>query len=399
MVGAGMLALPMVSASAGFVWGASLMVLLWLVSTVTGLLVLEVNLALPSQNSTFSSMAEKTIGTSGKVFTWIVTLFFMYTMIVAYIIGEADILANYLSSTFNYKVPNAVLSTLFTAILGIAVFWSTAAADYVNRGLMTAKGILVVIALLALIPYANVGNLFNQVGIAQTNYLWIAVPAFLCAYSFQFIVPSLRMYLGDDPKQLRSVIVIATTISMLIYLWWLASILGVVPLEGANNSITSLSEVEGASVGMFIQLIITIAGNKWVSWAINGFTIIAMTTAFIGVSLALFDFLTDGLKLKGSRSDRLQIALMTFIPPLVFAVMYPDGFVKAISYIAVPVSILALVLPTMMALKLRSNTELKSPYRSNCGNMVLWAIMLMGIVACVLSVMCIFNLLPGIKVG
>ena len=51
--------------------------------------------------------------------------------------------------------------------------------------------------------------------------------------------------------------------------------------------------------------------NPWVNWALNAFSDVALTTSCLGVSLGLFDFLADGLKIKNMR-DLLK-ELMYFL--------------------------------------------------------------------------------------
>ena len=50
------------------------------------------------------------------------------------------------------------------------------------------------------------------------------------------------------------------------------------------------------------------------------------STSFLGVTLSLSDFLTDGFKIKKSWEGRLMACLLTFIPPLIFVLTYQRGF-------------------------------------------------------------------------
>jgi tyrosine-specific transport protein len=363
------------------------MIALWLLSMLTGLFVLEVNLTLPSQHSSLSSMTEKTLGIAGKITCWICTLFILYSLLIAYIIGEADIIVNYFRSAQNIDISYTSVAILFTTILGLAVFWSTAAADYANRGLMSVKGLLVIAALALITPHIDISKLTIGKGLLpQVKYIWMAVPIFLGAYGFQFIVPSLRMYVGDDAKKLQWIIIIGVTVPMIVYIWWLASIFGVVALE----------ESKGASVGEFTQLIIAIVNNKWVTSAINGFTIVTMTTAFIGASLGLFDFLADALKRPNNRWGRFQVAMVTFIPPLALAILCPGGFIVALNYIGIPMTILTVALPPLMVYQLRkSSPSQPDSYRVKCGNALLWLTVFIGVSIAILAALCILKVLPG----
>ncbi len=72
-----------------------------------------------------------------------------------------------------------------------------------------------------------------------------------------------------------------------------------------------------------------------------------------GVALGLFDYLADLFKRRNSIRGRLQTGLITFTPPLLFALFYPRGFIMALGFAAVALSVLALILPAMLAWKAR----------------------------------------------
>lgn len=393
IVGAGMLAMPLVCANAGFIWSSILMIILWLASTITGLLIVEINLALPSHSCSFNSMAKHTLGGFGRVTTWISYLFLLYAIISAYVTGGSNIMASTIDFLFNIKMPSWFCATLFTLILGIAVFWSTKAVDYFNRNLMTLKGLLIIATLVFIVPHIDINKLITPQNLDQAKYLFAATPVFLCACCYHYVVPSLRIYIGDKPRQLKTIIIIGTTSALIIYLWWLASAFGVIPIGGDNSFASIAGDPNPPSE--FVQLVILLVNSKWVTTSINGFANIALTTAFLGVGLGLFDFLADGFKRPDTRFGRLQTAGLTFIPPFLFAVFYPEGFVIAINYASISVAILSLVLPVAMVYYLRKNSELKSPYRVRCGTIGLLLIFLLGMVSIALAILFILKLLPG----
>ena len=371
MIGAGMLALPLVSAQAGFVWASLVTVAVWVLMTVTGLLVLEVNLALDCYACSFSSMAEKTLGKVGKLVTWLVCLLLLYALTAAYMSGASTLLTNILETHFHVRIANFISAILFTLVFGGMVFWSTRATDYANRGLISIKGVLLFITIAALLPKIDVSTVLQSQHIAASDKcLFAMVPIFLCAFGYHTVIPSLRIYIGDKPKELKQMIVCGTTVALVIYLLWLAATLGVVPMRGENNS----------SVDGLINAITLLAHSKLVSIGINGFSNVAMTTSFLGVTLGLFDFLADGCRRPNSRFGRTQTALITFVPPLVFAFYFPGGFVLALKYAAIFVAILEIILPALMVYKLRQNAYLHAPHLVCGGNIVLLLVAVIGFV-------------------
>lgn len=393
-IGAGMLALPLVSSTPGFLWSLIIMLGAWLLSIITGLLVIEANMVMPIHSCTLASMAKHLLGNFGKVITWISFLFLLYSVISAYVIGGSNLIATTTEFLFNIRIPTAFSAILFTSILGIAVFWSTGAVDYFNRSLISVKGLLLVITLAFITPNLDITKLITPQSVSQFKYIWAAIPVFIFAFGYHFVLPSLRIYIGDKPQQLKMIVITGTTVALIIYLWWLAATLGTIPLEGDNGFLSIVNDPHPP--GGLINVITILINNKLVTTCINGFSNVALTTSFLGVALGLFDFLADGFKRPNTRFGRLQTAGLTFIPPLAIALFFPKAFVVALTYAAIPLAILTIILPALMVYYSRKNPEFKSPYRVKCGNIMLGLVILLGFAAIALAMMSIFDILPKI---
>lgn len=380
-VGAGMLALPIISSASGFFPAAILLIAVCGLMTITALLILETTLAFKEYSNNFSTMATSTMGITGKVIIWVSCLLLLYALTAAYIAGSTSLLTT-LFGSLHIHMPATVNALLFVAVLGGAVFWSTKTVDLLSRGLWSVKGLLLIVTFILLVPHINFTTLAGGYGFSHSKYLLAVAPIFLCSFGFHTVIPSLTNYIGRDVKQLKAIIITGVSITLCIYLLWLAESLSVVTV--AN----------GTSVGDFVKAVSDIVNNKWVTMGINGFANIAMTTSFLGVSLSLFDFLADGFKRKNNISGRAQTALLTFIPPLVFALVYPNGFILALSYASIFVAVICVIMPALMALKLRKSTTLHSPYKFFGGVWLIRAIVVIGIMFIVLQILATLNLLP-----
>jgi tyrosine-specific transport protein len=382
-IGAGMLALPMLSAAAGFFPAAILLVLVWALTTTTALLILEVNLAFKENENSFSSMAAATLGVAGKVVVWLTFLLLLYSLTAAYIAGNTSLLTTLFAKTLPWQIPSWLSALLFTLIFGGAVYWSTKTVDFLNRCLWSIKGLCLIATLILLLPHISIVDLLGQHHFIGSKYLLVAAPIFLCSFGFHTVIPSITSYVGRDIKQLKIIIILGTTITLIIYLLWLLVTLGALPAAQI-----------GGSVGDFIATVGAIIKNKWVTMGIEGFANIAMTTSFLGVSLGLFDFLADGCKRKNTSSGRLQTALITFIPPLIFALYFPQGFILALGYAAIFVAVIIVIIPALMAWQLRRRA-IRSPYRVFGGNFLLIIIVIVGIGFILLQILASMHLLPA----
>lgn len=384
MIGAGMLALPMISAEAGFTVAATMLVVMWTIMTITGLLTLEVNLAFEEYANSLGTMAFKTLGVWGKFVSWLCTLLLLYALTAAYISGNASLLANVVELVLHIKTPNWLNALVFLVVMGGIVFWSTKSVDYCNRFFLSFKGILLIATFVLLFPQIDFVNILREPH--GNKYLLPMIPIFLCSFGFHPTIPSLSNYVGRKPRELKFAIICGSSTALIIYLLWLFITMGIIPLVG-EHSFTSI----GQSVGELIKSIYVIVNNKWITMGINGFANIAMTTSFLGVALGLFDFLADGFKRSNTRSGRCQTALLTFIPPLIFALFYPNGFILALKYAAFFATILVVIFPALMAYKLRNNTKLSSPYRVFGGKYLLIFIMAIGVLVLFTEILALFN--------
>ena len=340
-IGGGMLALPVSTAAAGMFNSIIFLVLCWLIMTIGALLVLEVNLRLPS-GSNMVSMAKATLGLPGQVIAWITYLFLLYTLLAAYISGGSDVF-NGLLHQAHITLPNGVTALLFTGIFSFVIYSGIRAVDYLNRGLMFGKLGIYLLLVLIICPYIDSTHLRGGNMKAITGSLMILMASF----GFASIIPSLREYFEDDIPSLRKVIFIGSLIPLFCYIVWNAVIMGVVSRDGTNG-LLALMESDHATSGL-TEALSNSVNSEWITGFFGFFTSICMITAFLGVSLGLFDFLADGLNLKKAGHQGKLILAFTFLPPLAIVLFNPGIYLHALNYAGICCVILLLLLPTIMA--------------------------------------------------
>ncbi len=340
-IGGGMLALPVSTAAAGMTNAIIFLFLCWLIMTTGALLVLEVNLRLPA-GSNMVSMAKSTLGLPGQIIAWITYLFLLYTLLAAYISGGSDVFGALLQKA-HIDCPSWLTSIIFTLLFSLVIYSGIRAVDYVNRGLMFGKLGIYLLLVLVISPYISLPTLSGGSLKAITGSLMILITSF----GFASIVPSLREYFEDDVPTLRKVILFGSLIPLVCYILWEAVIMGVVRRDGSDGLIALMGS-EHATSGL-TDALSNAVHSEWITGFFGFFTSICMITAFLGVSLGLFDFLADGLKLKKAGQQGKLILALTFAPPLAVVMINPGIYIRAISYAGICCVILLLLLPTIMA--------------------------------------------------
>lgn len=400
-VGGGMLALPLVAYSAGFVWSVILLFGMFVMMLYTGLLTLEMNLTLPAVNSSHSSMAAKVFGKTGQMIVWVDYILLLLSMLVAYITGESDIIIHFVAKNFHITLTPHVSQLVFALGLGSLVFFSVNAVDYCNRFLASLKGFFLAAFLVLAVPSINVKSLisFHQGFLGQAKYLLLATPTFLCVFCYHFVIPSLRLIVGDNPRDLRKVLVVSNLVALGIYAWWLAVAFGVVPLRGATGYIQLVRE-HGLSAGQMTQNIIHAVNCSWFAAAMNAFTNITLTTAFLGATLSMFHFLADGLKLPNTMLGRFKTIVIALGAPLLVAFYFPEGFVLMMNWSAVFTVLLCITFPALMVYRHR---KLEAPqygaYRVAGGNGWLIFTIVLSFMFIVVTVAYLTGVIPLQPVG
>lgn len=391
-VGAGMLALPIISAGEGFLYAVLMLIILWALMLYGALLILEVNLMFP-HGASFSTLGRQTLGRPGQLIINLCMVLLFYCLTAAYISGGTDFLTVDFQQYLHLSLPRWINSLIFTVILGGLVCWNTYAVDLTNRFLLMIKMVAFFSVTFLLIPHIDYTKFALQNH--HASFILMCIPIFFTAFGFHGSIPSIVKYIGHEPKMLRRIFMIGSALPLLLYLLWEMVTLGILPQRGAQSFATVIQH--NSSLEAFIHMLSTLIHKKYLNYGINFFTDIAMTTSFLGVTLGLFDFFADIFKAKQETFKRLGVAFITFIPPLGFALFYPKGFILALGYAAIPLALLAILLPALMTWRMRSHSHERYPYKVVGGKVGLIVMLLFGIAVIVLQFLSMTHTLPSFK--
>ena len=368
MIGAGMLAMPLTSAGIGFGFTLVLLLGLWALLTFSALLFVELYQTAES-DAGIGTLAEQYFGKAGRIIATAVLIIFLYALIAAYISGGGSLLKDLLPESFGDKV--SIL--LFTVIFGSFIVIGTHSVDKINRVLFFVMLAAFAVVLSLMLPEIKFDNLMAT---PIDNALIIsASPVFFTAFGFHGSIPSLNKYLDGNVKALRISILVGSAITLCAYILWQMSTHG---LLTQNEFLQILKE--DATLNGLVKATLAITGSNIIAGAVKLFSTLALVTSFLGVGLGLLECIEDLLKRSFNISaGRISLGLMTFIPPLVFALFYPEGFILALGYAGQMFAFYAVVLPVSLVWKARrSHTNL--PYKVWGGNMTLIIVLVLGVI-------------------
>ena len=368
MIGAGMLAMPLTSAGIGFGFTLVLLLGLWALLTFSALLFVELYQTAES-DAGIGTLAEQYFGKTGRIIATTVLIIFLYALIAAYVSGGGSLLKDLLPESFGDKV--SIL--LFTVIFGSFIVIGTHSVDKINRVLFFVMLAAFAVVLSLMLPEIKFDNLMAT---PIDNALIIsASPVFFTAFGFHGSIPSLNKYLDGNVKALRISILVGSAITLCTYILWQMSTHG---LLTQNEFLQILKE--DATLNGLVKATLAITGSNIIAGAVKLFSTLALVTSFLGVGLGLLECIEDLLKRSFNISaGRISLGLMTFIPPLVFALFYPEGFILALGYAGQMFAFYAVVLPVSLVWKARrAHTNL--PYKVWGGNLTLIIVLVLGVI-------------------
>lgn len=366
-IGAGMLALPIVTGMSGFFCSTILFLLAWGFMTSTALLLVEAN-GWFHEKINFLSLLDHTIGRSSKAVGWITYLFLFYALLVAYISGTGTLFASFFYSFFHLQIPDGIGSVALIVLFGWVVYLGTRSVDLCNRFLMSIKILFFGLLVLFSITYVNPQLLLH----VDFMYMPKSFPLLIIAFGFQNMVPSLTNYMKGDLKRVRLSVVVGSLMAFAVYLIWEFIVLGILPLDQIKESLQT-----GRDSSQALSLFLNLTQIK--IWA-GGLAFFAILTSFFSQALSLVHFLADGFKITRKKYEPLSLCLLAFCPPLLFALCYSHLFFKALSFAGgICAVILYGILPVIMVWIGRYHKAMKGAYRFPFGKLSLVLVFIVAV--------------------
>ena len=381
-IGAGMLALPIITGLCGFIPSIFLFLISWAFMTTTALLVLEVNGSFSKQVN-FVSMVGQSLGSYGKFFSWFLYLFLFCSLLVAYVSGSGGIASSFVEALTSFNISSFASSLFFVIVFGFVVYLGTKAVDIFNRFLMFG------------LIFAYAGVLFfgvfkvNFVNLSHIDlrYSLISLPILITSFGFHNMIPSLTAYMHGDIDKMRKVIIGGSLITLGIYLLWNAVVLGVVPLDGKLGLKESYFSGKEAS-----QVVKVFFEGTWVGAFVQAFAFFAIVTSFLAQALGLMHFLADGLKVSLVKKNTWWLTILAILPSSIFAWIYPSAFFKALSFAGGFCAVILFgVFPAMMVWLGRYKKKIVSKYHVFGGRKILIVAMIYSVFIFILEMLKIFE--------
>jgi tyrosine-specific transport protein len=329
-VGAGALALPEVTSSAGFIPSSVALVLAALFSISTGLLIAETVIntltdrqaddatrsesdglmdGLDSLSLTSISVSLLNLNDKTKLIIVMPYLLLHYACLCAYGVKGSEVIQIWTSLDF----PQALAA--FTVSLGGACFFlPSKTMDKLNSLLVILLSVSFVGLLFAASEGFEIDRLISRY---DPTSIIPAIPIILLSFVYHNVIPILvtkQITKGSliDSDKIKTSIIAGVSIPLTMFLLWEGAVLG--SGSGAGSDPLTWLRQSSSISGLFI----------------NAFTLLAVSTSYIAFVFSLSGFIQDAFEVKGGKGTKAGLYLITLVPPAIWALIDQDSFITAL---------------------------------------------------------------------
>jgi len=306
IIGAGILSLPYLVAKVGLIVGLTNILFVGLLTLMLHLFVGEIALRTKEKHQ-LTGYAGIYLGKIGKEIMTITMMFSLYGALTAYVIGEGDIL----HAIFKTLTPFH-WSLIYFAIVSIIVYRGIKSTSKVELSIILLM--IVAIITIAFLSHGKIDDRF--VSYYDWSSFYIPYGAALFAMMGVFGVPELVEVMKNDKEKIKKAIFIGTIIPVIIYLVFVTVVVGII---GTNFlDFKPHQRIATVALGMFVQPEFALLANL--------FGVLAMTTSFLALGIALTEMYNYDYKIKRTTS---WIAAMAI--PLIVLLLGVREFIKVVS--------------------------------------------------------------------
>lgn len=390
-IGAGMLALPTISAGMWFYWSIAMLLGTWLLMLLSSQALLEVNLHY-KPGSSFHTLVSDTLGPKWSIVNGFSVAFVLYILVYAYVSGGGSIVRHSSMAILGIEPTKFMAGITFAIILTACVWWSTWIVDRISVIMMVGMVVTFVLSMTGLLSQIRTSVLLDVGGEGgQAIFLLVALSTYLTSFCFHASVPSMVKYFGNDPKRINKCLIYGTVIALVCYLAWILGADGNISRAQFKDVIAA-----GGNVGDLVKAAGANVDSNFIMRMLEAFSSLAVATSFLGAGLGLFDYIADLFKFDDSRGGRSKTALVTFVPPTVGGLLWPDGFLLAIGWAGLFATIWSVIIPAMMLRASRIKFT-ETGYTAPGGNIIVPILLVYGGITAICHTLVVFNVLPMYK--
>lgn len=162
-------------------------------------------------------------------------------------------------------------------------------------------------------------EIFKSIPSDGIQYLAAGASTMFCIWMMHMVLPLVLKINDWNPKKAKRAVFVGLMIPAIAYIGWMLLIFSLV----SRDDFRTLS-----TIGDVMHFALTKPGvPNTISILVGVFASITVLTAFLSIGFALVAFVIDALKWQDSPKNRLFATLISFVIPVIVALLFPKAFV------------------------------------------------------------------------
>jgi len=342
IIGAGILALPIVASHAGLPPLAAMIVVMAVVSTFSGLYIAESVLA-AHEPLHLPTLAERHLGVWGITAMLFGIVIYTYGALVGYLAVGGQIFFTLSGGAIPVWLGTLIYFVVTAVILHRGVLLVSRVNTYLMYVMLILLGILIAMAA----PVIQTPFLLRSDWSSAFDVFGVV----LFAYLGHSVLPSIASNLGNK-KRIVMVVSLGIALPCILYLLWSTVVIGVVPAVSETGN--SLATAQAAGQPATIPLGFMIGGSVIVLG--NVFAALSTLTSYIGFGVSLKDSYGDLARQKRRPVPEIVLTGLVVVPPLLLALLNPGSFEKCLDIAGTfGGGLFVGILPVLIVMKVRQH--------------------------------------------
>ena len=344
LIGAGILALPISLGLVGVIPSLVAMLLYSSMMLFTANVLAKESGEAKNVNFDYPSLYEHYLGKWGKWAAVATNAIILYGLLIAYISGGTQIIAD----LFGISGTPIYVALVLSFILIILTIMDLSVINKYNTVLI--GGLFIAFAGLIILSFPGIS--VSRLAESHWKYFGLTIPLVVTASHFHNIIPTLCKDLEWDVKALKKAMLFGMIAAVIMNMLWTICGIGCLERIGENGLLNAYINNLPATVPMSKVL-----NSQTFTILAVIFSMVAISTSFLANGLGLMSFVRDLLYNTFKIDKQYLVRLITFAPPVIIAVIWPEIFIKALNVVGgIGIVTLFGILPCLISILKKDNS-------------------------------------------
>ena len=316
-IGSGVLALPLVAAGPGVVNTILFISCTFILAYVMASVSIDVYSRYDNHDVNAATLAIDFFGKKGYWITTILNVLSMGSLAAAYVNVGGDLLVKTVLPLVGISIPSQVGMIIFFVVFMPAFVVGLGLISRLNGIIFTIKFLCLGIGILLGISLIK-PEIF-EFAPSNVKYLGSAASTMFCIWMMHMVLPLVLKINDWNPAKAKKAVLVGMIIPALAYVGWMMLIFSLVSRQEFLHLET---------IGDIMHYALNRPGvPTTISTLVGIFAAITVLTAFLSIGFALVAFVIDALKWQETAKTRFIATLISFVLPVIVALLFPKAFV------------------------------------------------------------------------